>query len=113
MKQETRNKQPIWTSNPAQVYETWGAWWGPYVVIKVPQAAVALGGPVELGHLGNAKAGHELLPDGGTQPIAQRHAHPVLPLHLLVGLVQQVAADLSDVLHDLGGMERKGSQGLH
>lgn len=87
---------------------------GPYVVVEVSQAAVALSGPIELSHLGDAKAGHELPPDGGTQPIAQRHAHPVLPLHLLVWLVQQVAADLPDVLYNLGGTERKDSLGsLH
>lgn len=84
---------------------------GPYVAVKVSQAAVALGGPVELGHLGDAKAGHELPPDGGPQPIAQGHAHPVLPLRVLVWLVQQVAADLPDVLHNLGATERKESPG--
>lgn len=87
---------------------------GPYIVVEVSQAAVALSGPVEFGHLGDAEAGHELSPDGGTQPVAQRHAHPVLPLRLLVWLVQQVAADLPNVLHNLGGMERKDSLGpLH
>lgn len=79
---------------------------GPYIVIKVSQAAVAFSGPVELSHLGDAETGHELPPDGGTQPIAQCHAHPVLTLHLLVWLVQQVAADLANVLYNLGGMER-------
>lgn len=83
----------------------------PYVIIEVPQAAVALGGPVELSHLGDAKAGHELSPDGSSQPIAQRHAHPVLPLHLLVGLVQQVTADLPNVLHNLAGTKRKDTLG--
>lgn len=84
---------------------------GPYIAIKVSQAAVALGGPVELGHLGDAKAGHELPPDGGAQPIAHGHAHAVLPLRVLVWLVQQVAADLPDVLHNLGATERKDSLG--
>lgn len=83
----------------------------PYVAIKVSQAAVALGGPIELGHLGDAKAGHELPPDGGPQPIAHGHAHPVLLLCVLVWLVQQVAADLPDVLHNLGAMEKKDSLG--
>lgn len=83
----------------------------PYVVIKVSQAAVAFRGPVELGHLGDAETGHELPPDGGTQPVAQCHAHPVLPLHLLVWLVQQVAADLPNVLHNLRETERKDSLG--
>lgn len=111
---QTRTKQPCWVSNPARPAGTlWGRGKaaGPYVVVEVSQAAVALGGPVELGHLGDAEAGHELPPDGSPQPIAQRHAHPVLPLHLLVGLVQQVAADLPDVLHDLGGTERKDTLG--
>lgn len=84
---------------------------GPYIAVKVSQAAVALGGPVELGHLGDAKAGHELSPDGGPEPIAHGHAHPVLLLCLLVRLVQQVTTDLPDVLHDLGATESKGSLG--
>lgn len=84
---------------------------GPYVAVKVSQAAVALGGPVELGHLGDAKAGHELPPDGGPQPIAHGHAHAVLPLRVLVGLVQQVAADLPNVLHNLGATQKKDSLG--
>jgi len=114
---KTRSKQPVWISNPAQASRTlWdtGRVVRPYIVVKVSQAAVALGGPIELSHLGDAEAGHELSPDGGTQPVAQRHAHPVLPLHRLVRLVQQVAADLPNVLHNLGGTERKDSLGpLH
>lgn len=72
-----------------------------HLVVEVAQAAVALGGSVELSDLRDVEAVHELLPDGLPQAVAQRHAHPVLPLRVPHRLVQQVPADLADVLHDL------------
>lgn len=44
---------------------------------------------------------HELLPYGLTQAIAQCHAHHMLPLCGANWLVQQVPADLTNVLHNL------------
>lgn len=75
---------------------------GPHLAIEVAQAAVALRGPIELGHLGDVEAAREFGPDGLAEAVAKRHAHPVLTLHLPGWLVQEVAAQLADVLHNLG-----------
>lgn len=72
-----------------------------HLVAKVAQAAVALRGSVELCDLRDIEAVHELLPYGLTQAVAQCHAHPVLLLRVANRLVQQVSADLPNVLHDL------------
>ena len=75
---------------------------GPHLAVEVAQAAVALRGPVELGHLGDVEAATEVSPDALPEAIAERHAHPVLALRLPGWLVQEVAAQFADVLHDLG-----------
>ena len=75
---------------------------GPHLAVEVAQAAVALRGPVELGHLGDVEAATEVGPDALPEAIAECHAHPVLALRLPGGLVQEVAAQFADVLHDLG-----------
>lgn len=79
-----------------------------HLAVHVGDAAVALGGPVELADLAHAEALGELLPDGGPQPVAHRQAHAVPPLGLAHRLLQQVAADLPDVLDHLA--ERRGSE---
>lgn len=72
-----------------------------HLVVKVAQAAVALRCAVELCNLGDIEPVHELLPYGLAQAIAQCHADLVLALGVSNGLVQQVAADLTNVLHNL------------
>lgn len=78
-----------------------------HLVAKVAQTAVALGRSVELCDLRDVEAPHKLLPYRLAQAVAERHAHAVLPLGVSNGLVQQVPADLADVLHNL---ERTGQQ---
>lgn len=79
-----------------------------HLVVKVAQAAVALCSTVELCNLWDIEAVHELLPYGLTQAVAQRHAHLMLTLCVANGLVQQVSADLTNVLHNLvDGSEEK------
>lgn len=75
----------------------------PHLVVEVAQAAVALGGAVELCDLPDVEASHELLPYGLPQAVAERHAHTVSSLGVSNGLVQKVPADLPDVLHNLEG----------
>lgn len=82
------------------------------MVAEVAQAAVALGGSVELCDLRDPEAVHELLPDGLTQTVAQSHAHPVLSLRVANRLVQQVSADLANVLHDLEENSETGRMDL-
>lgn len=53
-----------------------------HLVIKVAQAAVALGGSVELSNLTDVEAVHELLPYRLAQAVAQRHAHAMLTLRV-------------------------------
>lgn len=72
-----------------------------HLVAEVAQAAVTLRGSVELCDLRDVEAVHELLPYGLTQAVAQCHAHPVLSLRVANRLVQQVPADLANVLHNL------------
>lgn len=81
----------------------------PHLVTEVAQAAVALCGSVELCDLRDVEAGHELLPYGLPQAVAQCHAHSVLLLGVPDRLVQQVTADLPDVLHNLdeNGAQRR------
>lgn len=76
---------------------------GSHPVIEVAQAAVTLGGAVELGDLWDVEPFHELLPDGLAQAVAQRHAHPMLLFRVSNGLIQQISANLSYVLNDLEG----------
>lgn len=75
---------------------------GPHLAVKVAQATVALGGPVELGHLGNVETAGEVGPDGLPETVAQCHAHLVPRLSLTGWLVQEVAAKLANVLYNLG-----------
>lgn len=72
-----------------------------HLVIEVAQAAVALGGSIELCDLWDIEAVHELLPYGLTQAVAKCHAHLMLLLRVPNWLVQQVPADLPYVLHNL------------
>ena len=72
-----------------------------HLVIEVAQAAVALCSSVELCNLRDIEAVHELLPYGLTKAVAQCHAHLMLLLCVPNWLVQQVSADLSNVLHNL------------
>lgn len=71
------------------------------LVVKIAQAAVALGGAVELCDLWYIEAVGEFLPDGLAKAVTESHADLVLVLRVLLWLVQQVAADLANVLHDL------------
>ena len=73
-----------------------------HLAVEVAQAAVALSGPVELSHLGDVEATRKLGPDGLPEAVAQRHAHAVPAFRLPRWLVQEVAAQLTDVLYDLG-----------
>lgn len=75
---------------------------GPHLAVEVAQAAVALRGPVKLGHLGNVEAATKVGPDGLPEAVAEGHAHPVPVFRLPGWLVQEVAAEFADVLHDLG-----------
>jgi hypothetical protein len=72
-----------------------------YLAVKVAQAAVALGSPIELGHLGNVEAAGEVGPDGLPKTVAQCHAYLVPGLCLPGRLVQEVPAQLTNVLHNL------------
>lgn len=83
-----------------------------HLVIKVAQAAVALCCSVELCNLRDIEAVHELLPYGLTEAVAKCHAHSVLLLCVADWLVQQVSADLTDVLHNLGDSGKKKQKGL-
>lgn len=74
----------------------------PYLAVKVAQAAVALGGSIELGHLGDVEATGEVRPDGLSEAVAYRHAHLVPGLCFPGRLVQEVPAQLTYILHDLG-----------
>lgn len=78
-----------------------------HLVVKVPQAAVALCCSVELCDQRDIEAVHELLPYGLAQAVAECHAHLMLFLHVPDRLVQQVAADFTNVLHNL---EESGSK---
>lgn len=82
-----------------------------HLVIEVAQAAVALCGSVELCDLWDIEAVHELLPYGLAQAVAKCHAHPMLSLRVPNWLVQQVSADLTNVLYNLeqDGSEKKNS----
>lgn len=71
------------------------------LVVEVAQAAVALGGTVELCDLWYVEAVGEFLPDGLPKAVTKGHADLVLVLCVLFWLVQQIAADLANVLHDL------------
>ena len=73
-----------------------------HLPVHVGDAAVALGGPVELADLADAEALRELLPDGRPQPVAHCQAHTMPSFRLAHRLLQQVAADLPDVLDHLG-----------
>ena len=73
----------------------------PYLVIEVAHAAVALCGSVELCDLRDVEAVHELLPYVLAEAVPQRHAHPMSLLWVPHRLVQQVSADLTNVLHNL------------
>lgn len=81
------------------------------LAVHVGNAAVALGGAVELADLPHAKALRELLPDGRPQPVAHSQTHPVPPLNIPNRLPQQVAADLTNVLHYLRVAGRGPRQG--
>lgn len=89
---------------------------GANLAVHVGDAAVALGGAVELADLPHAEALRELLPDGRPQPVTHGQAHAVPPLRVTDRLPQQVAADLPDVLHHLGEgagtpRQKRGSEG--
>lgn len=71
------------------------------LVIEVAQATVALGGAVELCDLWDVEAGGEFLPDGLTKAVTEGHADLVFVLRGLLWLIQQIAADLANVLNDL------------
>lgn len=73
-----------------------------HLAVEVAQTAVTFCGPVELGHLGDVETARKVGPDGLAEAVAECHAHPVLVLRLPGRLVQEVAAQLTDVLHDLG-----------
>ena len=72
-----------------------------HLPVHVGDAAVALGGPIELADLADPKALRELLPDGRPQPVAHCQAHTVPSFRLAHWLLQEVAADLPDVLDHL------------
>lgn len=72
-----------------------------HLVIKVAQTAVTLSGSIEFSNLWDVVAIHELLPYGLPEAVAQSHAHLMLPFCVLNWLVQQVATDLTNVLHNL------------
>lgn len=72
-----------------------------HLVIEVAQAAVAFCCSIELCNLRDTETVHELLPYGLTKAIAKCHAHLVLLLCVPYWLVQQVSADLTNVLHNL------------
>lgn len=78
-----------------------------HLVVEVAQAAVALCGSVKLCDLRDAEAPHELLPYGLAQAVAQRHSDPVLLLRVPNRLVEQVPADLTNVLNDLDDGRQK------
>lgn len=71
------------------------------LVVEVAQATVALGGAVKLSDLWYIEAVGEFLPDGLAKAVPECHAHFVLVLRVLFGLVQQIAADFTNILHNL------------
>lgn len=73
----------------------------PNLAIHVGDAAVTLGGSVELADLFNAEALSEGLPHAGAEPVTHSQAHAVPALWRAHRLRQQVAADLAYVLHHL------------
>jgi len=73
----------------------------PHLPIQVGTAAVALGGSVELPDLLDAEALGEVLPDGGSQPVAHCQPHAVLRFRLSDWLVQKIPADFPDILNNL------------
>lgn len=71
------------------------------LAVHVGDAAVTLGGSVELADLFNAEALGEGLPHAGAESVTHSQAHAVPALWRPHRLRQQVAADLADVLHHL------------
>src|SRR5437870_830090 len=72
------------------------------LVLEIHQHRVALGRAVELDDLGNREAPLERLPDVGAQAVTERHTKPMLAIVRPLGLVQQVTAELPDVLEARG-----------
>lgn len=88
-------KRAAWTAD---------AFWAtpdPDLAVHVGDAAVTLGSSVELADLFNAEALSEGLPHTGAEPVTHSQAHAVPTLWWAHRLRQQVAADLTDVLHHL------------
>lgn len=83
----------------------------PHRPVQVGDAAVTLGGPVELADLGDAEAAAELLPDGGSQAVAHRQPHAVPAFGLTHRLRQEVPADFPDILNNLERQTQKEGSG--
>src|SRR2546422_173597 len=71
---------------------------GPGLALDVDHRHVALGRGVELQDLRNAEAGVEVVPDIGPQPVAAGQPDPVLRLVGRALRVDEIAAELADVL---------------
>ena len=68
------------------------------LVLEVEQRHVAFGGGVELDDLRNLEAALERPPDLGPQPVAAGEPQPVRALLRMRRRVEQVAAELADIL---------------
>lgn len=77
------------------------------LAIHVSNAAVALGGPIELANLRHPKTLHEGFPNTGAQSISHSKPYFVLLLSWPHGLRQEVAADFPNILHHLQAEGRK------
>ena len=71
---------------------------------QVHQDARRFGGAVELTDLRDPEALGELLPDVGSESVADGDAQPVVPLCFVHFSVEEVAAQLTDVDHGRGAI---------
>lgn len=84
----------------------------PHLPVQVGDAAVTLGGSVELADLLNSEALGKILPYGGAQPVAHRQPHAVPRFALSHRLVQKVPADFPDILNNLKQQTQKHRSGF-
>lgn len=84
----------------------------PHLPVQVGDAAVTLGGSVELADLLNSEALGKILPYGGAQPVANRQPHAVPRFALSHRLVQKVPADFPDILNNLKQQTQKQRSGF-
>src|SRR5262245_44831012 len=72
---------------------------GTFLALEVEHGHVAFGGSVELDDLGDPEAFLELVPDIGPQAVAAEKAQPVRALFRMRWRIDEIAAELADILH--------------